>query len=51
MITRTVRLRRFAAVGAIAVVVRNSPGAGLQAIATQGAQAWTTVGLGLTANF
>lgn len=36
---------------AIAFVARNSPGAGLKAIATQGTQAWTTVGLGLTANF
>lgn len=36
---------------AIAFVSRNSPGAGLKAIATQGTQAWTTFGLGLTANF
>jgi hypothetical protein len=35
----------------IAFVARNSPGAGLKAIATQGTEAWTTFGLGLTANF
>jgi hypothetical protein len=36
---------------AIAFVARNSPGAGLKATAPQGTQAWTTFGLGLTANF
>jgi len=36
---------------AIAFVARNSPGAGLKAVAPQGTQAWTTFGLGLTANF
>ncbi|MCA3253486.1 MAG: hypothetical protein ACK5V2_10320 [Pseudomonadota bacterium] len=36
---------------AIAFVARSSPGAGLKATAPQGTQAWTTFGLGLTANF
>ena len=36
---------------AIAFVARNAPGAGLKATAPQGTQAWTTFGLGLTANF
>lgn len=36
---------------AIGFVARSSPGAGLKAVAPQGTQAWTTVGLGLTANF
>ncbi len=36
---------------AIAFVARNSPGAGLKATAPQGTQAWTTIGVGLTANF
>jgi hypothetical protein len=35
----------------IAFVARNSPGAGLKAIAPQGTSAWTTFGLGLTANY
>jgi hypothetical protein len=36
---------------AIAFVSRSSPRSGLDAVATQGTEAWTTVGLGLTANF
>ena len=36
---------------AIAFVARSNPGAGLKAIAPQGTNAWTTFGLGLTANF
>jgi hypothetical protein len=35
----------------VAFVARNSPGAGLKAIAPQGTRAWTTFGLGLTANY
>lgn len=36
---------------AIAFVSRSSPGEGLKAAATDGTEAWTTIGLGLTANF
>lgn len=36
---------------ASAFVSRSSPGDGLKAAATPGTKAWTTVGLGLTANF
>jgi len=36
---------------ASAFVSRSSPRAGLEAVAPQGTQAWTTFGLGLTANF
>ena len=36
---------------AIVFVSRSSPRSGLEAVAPQGTQAWTTVGLGLTANF
>lgn len=36
---------------AIAFVAYSSPGDGLRAIATQGTKSWTTIGLGLTANF
>lgn len=36
---------------AIAFVSRSSPGDGLKATAPQGTKAWTTFGLGLTANF
>nr|WP_295130788.1 hypothetical protein [uncultured Roseateles sp.] len=32
-------------------LARNTPGAGLKATAPQGTQAWTTFGVGLTANF
>jgi len=36
---------------ATAFVSRSSPGNGLEAAAPQGTEAWTTIGLGLTANF
>lgn len=36
---------------AIAFVARSFPGAGLKATAPQGTQPWTTLGVGLTANF
>jgi hypothetical protein len=36
---------------ATAFVSRSSPRDGLQAVAPQGTQAWTTIGVGLTANF
>jgi hypothetical protein len=36
---------------ALAFVARSNPGAGLKAVAPQGTEAWTTIGLGLTANF
>ena len=36
---------------AIVFVSRSSPRSGLEAVAPQGTVAWTTVGLGLTANF
>jgi hypothetical protein len=36
---------------ATAFISRSSPGDGLEAAAPQGTEAWTTIGLGLTANF
>ena len=36
---------------ATAFISRSSPGDGLKAAVTQGTESWTTVGLGLTANF
>ena len=36
---------------ATAFISRSSPGDGLKAVVPQGTEAWTTIGLGLTANF